>query len=96
MTISDSTHGSDEVVLPWSCGGCSARWSGSRTAHCAASCHATFTSPTSFDAHRRDGQCRDPRSAGLVEHRRVGYAAWGRPGDDAAVERMQAAGRSGG
>jgi hypothetical protein len=35
--------------------------------HCAAaSCHATFASLEAFDDHRRNGQCLNPASLGLV------------------------------
>ena len=70
---------------------CGARWDGSNTAHCGAQCHLTFTSPTSFDMHRAHGQCRAPAGVGLVEHRRVGYTAWGKPGDDERTAKLNAA-----
>ena len=41
--------------------GCGARWhqAGNRTSHCAG-CHRTFSSTSTFDAHRRDMRCVDP------------------------------------
>jgi hypothetical protein len=54
-----------EGRLPHSCR-CGARWSGGMTAHCAGSCHRTFTRPSNFDRHRRGGQCVDPATVGLV------------------------------
>lgn len=49
------------------CGGCPARWTGTSTAHCAG-CHHTFSSVTGFDTHRRQGQCADPATVGLVHN----------------------------
>jgi hypothetical protein len=40
-----------------SCGGCDRKWDGTRHAHCAR-CHASFSSPRTFDMHRSDGYCR--------------------------------------
>lgn len=47
------------------CGRCSARWGGSKTAHCAA-CHETFTTPANFDSHQHYGKCRPPKTRGLI------------------------------
>lgn len=80
----------DEPALPHTCR-CGARWAGNATAHCAADCHKTFTSPTSFRAHRKDGHCKTPRGAGLIRTQRAGYVAYGFPADEAAMERLRAA-----
>jgi hypothetical protein len=42
-----------------SCGGCSARWTGSGRAHCSG-CHQTFATVGYFDRHRRAFACVDP------------------------------------
>lgn len=47
------------------CARCAARWTGTRSAHCAA-CHETFTSASGFDRHRVGGACVDPAGVGLV------------------------------
>ena len=48
---------------PYSCGGCTTRWSGIGRAHCSG-CHITFATATLFDRHRRlrgeDSTCLDP------------------------------------
>jgi hypothetical protein len=44
--------------------GCGARWTGRRTAHCAA-CHRTFGGVGGFDRHRRGGACLEPADVGL-------------------------------
>jgi hypothetical protein len=82
-------------ALPHTCrcgGGCA----GASVAHCGSGCPGTFTSPSSFDAHRiRNtvaGGCRPPASVGMVEHSRVGYTAWGFPSDEANIERLRALG----
>lgn len=36
-------------------------------AHCKSGCHRTFGGVRGFDNHRRDGQCVDPATIGLVE-----------------------------
>lgn len=36
-------------------------------AHCAAECHLTFGGVSGFDAHRRNGECVDPATLGMVE-----------------------------
>ncbi len=95
MTFSDGQE-TTSTVPPHTCGGCNNRWAGSRTCHCAApQCHRTFSSPTSFDAHRirrgaREGQCADPATAGLVLMQRAGYQVWGHPADEEAAERFRA------
>ncbi|SNR47896.1 hypothetical protein SAMN06265360_1077 [Haloechinothrix alba] len=40
---------------------CGTTWTGLARAHCGA-CHRTFNTAGLFDAHRRDGACRDPAS----------------------------------
>lgn len=42
--------------------GCGAKWTGARTAHCAA-CHLTFSSDSAWAAHRRDSKCLPPSQA---------------------------------
>ncbi len=78
--------------LPHSCGSCTNRWAGGNTAHCggAHGCHINFSSPTAFDRHRREGRCLDPAAAGLVTLDRAGYAVWGSPADEAALDRLRA------
>jgi hypothetical protein len=49
------------------CGGCTTRWTGTGTAHCA-SCHRTFSAVSGFDTHRRNGTCVDPATVGLVHN----------------------------
>jgi hypothetical protein len=72
----------DERPLPHRCGRCGARWAGERTAHCAAMCHQTFSSPSAFYLHRVGGECRDPASRKLVLRQRAGYEVWSEPRDD--------------
>lgn len=57
---------------------CGAEWSGLSAAHCGA-CHQTFSAVSSFDLHRRNGECRDPAKAGLVKSKRPGID-WCFPG----------------
>lgn len=63
------------------CNGCSNRWGGLNTAHCAA-CHETFTTVTAFDKHRSGSHakgtrhCLPPEEAGLVLASRD-YRCWG-------------------
>lgn len=71
-------------VLPFSCGGCDNRWSGTSMAHCAG-CHRTFTTVGNFDKHRSGsrsghaaGECSDPADRGLVENARGQWSAPGR------------------
>jgi hypothetical protein len=46
---------------------CGRTWTGAARCHCA-TCHASFTSVTAFDRHRRGFQCRPPAECGLVLH----------------------------
>lgn len=50
------------AVRPNTCGGCDARWHGTRVAHCAArNCHRTFAGVGLFDLHRTaDDRCLHP------------------------------------
>jgi hypothetical protein len=56
------TLGSGARALPFGCGRCDARWSGTSMAHCSACC-TTFGSVAAFDRHRTgpldDRRCRD-------------------------------------
>lgn len=65
------------------CGGCSATWGGTNTAHCGG-CHITTTGVTAFDRHRNQrgerGQCQAPEAVGLVDAGRA-YPCYGLPGD---------------
>lgn len=65
------------------CPRCPAEWSGMNTGHCA-TCHTTFTGITAFDAHRRNGQCLPPESAGLSLTKRA-YPCYGYPSDDSSA-----------
>ncbi|HEX5345953.1 MAG TPA: hypothetical protein VFW64_02455 [Pseudonocardiaceae bacterium] len=60
---------------PHSCSGCSAVWTGARTAHCSA-CHSTFATESLFDAHRSIagcyGTCRDPATLTYRAGQRAG------------------------
>ena len=73
-----STVEAEPPLLPHSCK-CGKRWSGNATAHCAGSCHLTFTVVSAFDKHRRNGTCLHPEVVGLCERVREGYTAWGWP-----------------
>ena len=67
------------------CAHCGAVWGGLKTAHCAGSCHQTFTTITAFDAHRAGSHAKDERhcvwpvKVGLVDAGRA-YPCWGFPG----------------
>jgi hypothetical protein len=52
---------------------CGAQWTGLGRAHCSA-CHLTFSTPGTFDRHRRNFSCLEPEGAGLVE--RAGIWGW--------------------
>lgn len=71
--------GNEEVALPFHCARCDKRWGGLSTTHCAV-CHRTFSAPTPFVAHRKEGICRHPASIGQVEYQRSGYRVWGTSG----------------
>lgn len=68
----------ESASLPHGCR-CGSRWGGGNTAHCGA-CHHTFTTVSNFDRHRRNGECLNPRDAGLIARERPGYTAWSEPG----------------
>ena len=61
-------------TAPAACGGCDARWTGQRTAHCSG-CHRTFSGVELFDRHRSAdgprGHCVDPETfpPGITELR---------------------------
>lgn len=55
-------------------------------AHCAA-CHRTFGGVRGFDDHRRDGQCIDPSTLGMVEG---DAGVWRVPLSEAAAARLTA------
>lgn len=65
------------ATLPYGCR-CGQRWGGLKTAHCE-TCHYTFTSVSSFDQHRRKGDCYHPHAVGL-ERKGRSYECWGLPG----------------
>lgn len=52
-------------------------------AHCTV-CHRTFGGVSGFDAHRRNGQCLDPVTLGMIERDRV----WRTPMADEARRRL--------
>jgi hypothetical protein len=60
---------------------CGARWAGTTTCHCGGKtgCHRTFSGASTFDRHRRGGQCLDPEAAGLALLAGRAYACWGYP-----------------
>jgi hypothetical protein len=55
---------------------CGRTWTGVARCHCA-TCHASFSSISAFDRHRRGFQCHPPEECGLV--RRGDY--WSLPGE---------------
>jgi hypothetical protein len=58
-------------------------------AHCAAlGCHRTFGGVTGFDAHRKDGECINPTTLGMVLS---DHGIWRTPMSDEARERLEAA-----
>ena len=67
----------DPETLPHTCGGCDARWSGYRTAHCGSGCHLTFTGVTTFDMHRNGGRCLRPHAMGMVTVPGRASEVWG-------------------
>lgn len=66
----------DPSTLPHRCGRCESRWAGNSTCHCG-SCHVTFSGVTTFDRHRRNGQCLNPYSIGLSLLPGRAYHCWG-------------------
>jgi hypothetical protein len=82
----DATYRADRAAgFPCRCG---RTWTGSARCHCG-TCHASFTSVTAFDRHRRTFQCRPPAECGLV----MGGGYWSLAGewpdvaDDGGAER---------
>lgn len=76
MTLAFRAAGTaDPATLPHTCR-CEKRWSGGLTAHCG-SCHLTFTGVRNFDAHRKDGKCRQPTEIGLNIVQGRAYECWG-------------------
>lgn len=68
-----------ERKLIFGCGRCSERWNGKKTSHCGG-CHETFSTPNTFDLHRRNGECLMPQFvAALARQERAGYYVWGYP-----------------
>lgn len=68
--------------FPHSCGRCGSRWGGNNTAHCAAKgCCKTFSGISTFDRHRRNGECLDPASLGMSLLASRPYPCWGYPGE---------------
>lgn len=58
---------------------CGAMWTSTRAAHCA-SCHETFGGVSGFEKHRRNLQCIDPATLGLVlVEQEQGVSLWRRP-----------------
>ncbi len=75
-----SQHGTaDPGTLPHQCR-CGVRWSGNRTCHCGA-CHHTVSGVSTFDAHRRNGQCLHPADVGLSLLPGRAYECWGTTDD---------------
>lgn len=86
--VPESTpDGSDasEIRLPHSCR-CGARWSGTRTAHCAGTCHLTFNGVSPFEDHRRGGACLPPQQVGMSLIPGRPYDCWGYPGNATETE----------
>ncbi len=69
---------------------CGRTWTGATRCHCA-TCHASFTSVTAFDRHRRGFECRPPGECGLVL--RGDY--WSLPGEWHDVSDHGGAGQAG-
>jgi len=55
----------------------------SSQAHCSM-CHRTYSRASVFDLHRRNGECLDPTSIGLVERDQV----WRRPLSERGAARL--------
>ena len=58
-----------------SCGGCDARWTDKRLAHCGA-CHRSFGGVGLFEQHRRAFACLDPAT---IEGLRLADGIWRGP-----------------
>lgn len=59
---------------------CGARWSGANTTHCS-KCHMTFSGVSTFDTHRKDGECVHPVFVGLTAVTGRAYECWGTTSD---------------
>lgn len=79
MDSAPKNAGARMKELPHSCK-CGAKWSGSRTAHCAGTCHKTFSGEGPFLRHRKDGNCLDPVSRGMSLLPNRAYECFGYPG----------------
>lgn len=74
-----------EPKLLFGCARCDERWNGKKTSHCGG-CHETFSTPSTFDIHRRNGECLNPAFLQtLVRQGRAGYAVWGYPKPEAGL-----------
>lgn len=51
---------------------------GTRECHCTV-CDRHFSTPGTFDRHRSEGRCRDPKRIGLVAATRRGVTVWSYP-----------------
>ena len=57
---------------------CGSWWTGNERSHCGG-CHATFTSLTSFERHRKGMHCNPPEQVGLVARDKPYGVLWGLP-----------------
>jgi hypothetical protein len=74
-----------DPARPHGCGGCPARWSGTRTSHCgAAGCHVSFAGVSLFDRHRVNGHCVPPARLGMSLLPGRPYPCWGYPTEETA------------
>lgn len=55
-------------------------------AHCAATCHQTFSGVGGFDRHRRAGICLDPATLGMSKN---GKGIWRTPMTAEQAEKLQ-------
>lgn len=86
IVVYDDDPPADPGSCPICCTRCGARANGRAYAHCGArGCHRTFSSVSGFDRHRRDGQCVDPATVGLVEVTRSGWTRWQFPGPEEKI-----------
>lgn len=70
----------------WVTHGCGKKWRGASRSHCGAKgCHLTFSSVSTFDAHRKNGVCLDPASVGLVLRTEPGFEYWTTETDEAKI-----------
>jgi hypothetical protein len=59
-------------------GQCGSWWTGAERSHCGG-CHATFSSLTSFERHRKGMTCNPPEEVGLVARQKPYGVLWGLP-----------------